>query len=90
MGFLGEGPRDVSALLLATGELVDLPVGDILQFHGGNGFVCFLLVDFSEASEVAEVREASHRDDIANADGEVPLVLIDLGKVSDFTPGFSD
>ena len=90
MGFLGEGPGNVSSLLLATGKLVDLAVGDIPQFHGGYGFVSLFTIDLSEASEMSEVWKASHCDDVANADGEVALVLVDLGKVGNFASGIRD
>lgn len=85
VGLLGKGAGDVSALLLATGELVDLPVGNVVKIHRGDGLFGFLAVDFIEATEVSDVGEASHGDDVAHANREVPLVAIDLGKIGDFT-----
>ncbi len=81
VGFLGKGAGDEGSLLLAAGELVDLPVGNIAEIHGGDGLLGFFLIDFLKTLEVSDVGEASHCDDIAHPDGEVALVMVGLGKV---------
>lgn len=90
VGLLGEGAGDVSSLLLAAGELVDLAVGDVAEVHDGDGFFGLFAVNLSEAFKVAEVWEAAHRDDVADSDREVALVLIHLGEVGDFASRFGD
>ena len=90
VGFLSEGAGDVSALLLPAGELVDLSFGNVAEFHGGDGFFGLFSIDFSEAFEVAEVGEATHRDDVADTEREVALVLIDLREVGDFAASVGD
>lgn len=88
MGLLGEGPGNEGALLLAAGELVNLPVGNVAQLHRGNRFLGFFTVELTETAKVPEVGEAPHRHDIADPDRKMTLVLIDLGKVGDFAAGF--
>ena len=90
MGLLGKGASDIGALLLSAGELIDLAIGNVTEIHGGNGFFGFLAIDFPEAFEVSKMGVASHRDDVADSNGKVPLVLIDLGKVCDLASGFCD
>ena len=90
VGFLGECPGDVGALLLAAGKLVDLAIGNVAKIHGGNGILGFIPVDFPEAFEVSEVGETPHRDDVSNPDGEMTLMLVDLRKVSDFASSFGN
>ena len=84
VGLLGKGAGDEGSLLLAAGELVDLPVGNIAEIHGGDGFLGFFLIDFFKTLEVSDVGKASHRDDIAHPDGEVALVMVGLGKIGYF------
>jgi hypothetical protein len=90
VGFLGEGPGDEGSLLLTAGELVDLAVGNVTEIHGGDGFFGFGAINFTEALEMSEVREATHCYDVAHPDREVALMAIDLGKVSDFTTCLRD
>ena len=79
VGLLGKGAGDEGSLLLAAGELVDLPVGNIAEIHGGDGLLGFFLIDFFKTLEVSDVGKASHCDDIAHPDGELALVMVGLG-----------
>lgn len=84
MSFLGQGAGNVGALLLAARELIDLTMGKAAKIHCFDCFGCFLSIDGTEATEVPEVGKSSHRHDIADADGEVALVSVDLREVGDF------
>ena len=87
VSFLSERAGDVSSLLLAAGELVDLAIGNVFQLHRGERGFALLLVDFAKAFEMTQMRKASHLDDVAYPEREVLLMLIDLWKVSDFAAG---
>lgn len=88
MGFLSKSSGDEGPLLLASRELVDLAVCEALEIHGGDGFLDFLVVDFSESPKVSQMWKATHRDDITNPDRKVALVPVDLRKVGDFPSVF--
>lgn len=90
MSFLGEGPGDEGALLLAAGELIDLAMGDVAEVHGRDGFFGFFAIYFVEAFKMAEMGEASHCHDIADPNREMALMAIDLGEVGDFASCFRD
>jgi len=90
MSFLGEGAGDVSALLLSAGELINLAVRDVAEFHSGNRFFGFLRIYFSETLQMSEVWKASHRDNIANANWKVALMLINLREIGNFTTGLGE
>lgn len=90
MSLLRKGAGDEGSLLLASRKLVDLPVGEISKVHCGDGFFGLQLIDFSKALEVSEVREAPHRNDVPDPDGEVALVAVNLRKVGDFSSGVRD
>ena len=85
MGFLSKRTRNVSALLLATGELVDLAIGDILKLHTRNGSFRLLAINDAEFAKMTEMREAAHFHHIANPERKVLLVMIDLREVGDLT-----
>ena len=90
VGFLGECAGDVGALLLPAAELVNLAVGDLAQFHASDRLLGLFFVNFPKAAEVAEVWVAAHCDDVADAEWEVALVLIDLREVGNLSAGFRD
>ena len=83
VSFLRQSTGDKGALLLAAGKLVDLAVCNVAKIHRGDGLLGFFLIDFFEPAEVADVGETSHCDDIADPNGKVALMAIDLGKVGD-------
>lgn len=87
MSFLSQGPGNVGALLLATRELIDLMIGNAAKIHCFNRFGRFCAIDGPKATEMPEVGKASHRHNIADADGEVALVSVDLREVGDFSSG---
>lgn len=87
VSFLGQGAGNEGSLLLAARELVDLPVGNPPEVHGLKCLIGFFLINLPEATEMTEMGKTSHGHDIANADGKMTLVLIDLGKVGDLPSG---
>lgn len=90
VGLLCQGAGDEGALLLTAGELVDLTIGNFTKVHGRDGFLGLGSVDISKAFEVPKVRKTPHRNDVTDANGEVSLVTINLGKIGDLPPGVGD
>lgn len=80
VGLLGKGSGNKRSLLLPSRELVNLAVRNGTEIHRFDRLICFFLIDLPEATEVAKVGEASHCHHIADPDGEMSLVLVDLGR----------
>ena len=81
---LRKGAGDEGPLLLAARELVDLAVGNGPKVHLLKGSVSFFAIAFPKGADGAKVWVAAHRDDFADLDREVALVVVELGEVGDF------
>ena len=83
MGFLSECPGEKGPLLLPPRELADLTVTKISNAQSVegvlNGFMVFICVTFPQS----KVGVSSHFDQTAYGDGEIPVDLFPLGKISE-------
>ena len=82
-GVAYEGPGEEGALLLAAGELPDVPTSEMEDAESGHDFLGASDLSGGVPREERLVHGCAHEHDFPDGDGEVPVNSLQLGDVAD-------
>ncbi len=82
-GVADEGPGEECTLLLAAGELPDVPASEMSDAESGHDFLSVADLSRGVPRQEGLAHRCAHEHDFSDGDGEVPVDGLQLGDVAD-------